>query len=587
MGRPLTGICTTADPDVDLPLITEVYRHARFDWDIEDPIEGLITLVDDYNAAGVKPLVVSTFYGRVPSEGEAEGLAAWAEALQGKILAIEFGNETSYSYQGVSDQGATYAARVVTAYEAIDGLVPLWVQCDSGGTWMADMKGAVSDLDQYVDGWTVHPYGPDYVDRIYAERFAIELFGWTGDIQVTEFGLSSDDGATLTDNYGWPADQTYAQAAAALDEVWNALPGFVKSFFIFQVRDLQDPGNTNQREDYFGAVQSDGSPKGAYTTKVHEIAAASGQGGGMALVAESGADSLVLAVNRQTFKWPDALDGIADDETFTIGLVHDPSARAIALYINGELVEQKLAVEAAFAPDSTLQIGATNSGDDPWEGALGGVGVVAGAWDAEQMDAWHDLALASADELATSELVLVQGGEPLTWLDLPLTPPTAKPAGDYVLELIIGGNAEAVEVWMDIGPIAFLTYSPLHETPDVDDMHLANYGFLEAQAALARGQEPIPGRRKTALAEWHGRALDDESQGASLAVVQHDGALADLVGQRIRLSAKSRTVDVYVHNAVDIGTGSEISLSRRAFAHLAHLATDELRVQVDVLGGDR
>ena len=84
--------------------------------------------------------------------------------------------------------------------------------------------------------------------------------------------MATDNGRTLTDNYDWPTNQTYQQAADAVTLTVNqmvAKPGFgsrLRLFTYFQGHDQQPSGSSNEREYFFGATKSDGSPKGALTT---------------------------------------------------------------------------------------------------------------------------------------------------------------------------------------------------------------------------------------------------------------------------------------------------------------------------------
>jgi hypothetical protein len=96
-------------------------------------------------------------------------------------------------------------------------------------------------------------------------------------IDVTEYGISSDDGAGLTDNYGWPTDLTYAQAAADLRSTVAAMRADgeigkrLRLFMVYSAHDLRPTGATDDREAYFGALRHDLSSKGAYTTEVRRL----------------------------------------------------------------------------------------------------------------------------------------------------------------------------------------------------------------------------------------------------------------------------------------------------------------------------
>ena len=221
----------------------------------------------------------------------------WAGRSDGHLAVqqIEFGNETSYGYQyGDSWSAASYAsraeeyatrfaqARFAIAKTGRD--VGLLAQADDGGsgstTWVDHMFRAVPSLGRMVDGWTVHPYGPrsrwePKLDRLIAST-AAHGAPRSIPIDVTEYGISSADGAPLTDNYGWPTNLTYAQAAAALDATiaeMRAHPRIgprLRDFMIYAAHDLRPHGTTTEREQNFGVLQDNLAGKGAYSTEVRE-----------------------------------------------------------------------------------------------------------------------------------------------------------------------------------------------------------------------------------------------------------------------------------------------------------------------------
>ena len=94
---------------------------------------------------------------------------------------------------------------------------------------------------------------------------------------MTEYGISSDDGARLSDNYGWPADLTWAQAAADLRATVAAMRRDrvigkrLRLFLLYSAHDLRPAGATNDREAYFGALRHNLAPKGAYTAEARRL----------------------------------------------------------------------------------------------------------------------------------------------------------------------------------------------------------------------------------------------------------------------------------------------------------------------------
>jgi hypothetical protein len=252
-----------------------------------------------------RALLLAGFHGRMPSRAEAENLASWAAEFGpgGRFWAhrkqplpvrqIEFGNETSYRDQygdtfsdaSYRERAALYAVRFKQARAAVGRRVGLLAQADDGGTgssvWVNSMFDAVPNLDRLVDGWTVHPYGP----RNRWEPKLHRLIRQTAangappsiPIDVTEYGISSDNGAALSDNYGWPTDQTYAQAAEALRDTVDgmraddAIAPRLRLFMIYAAHDLGSARAGNDREQYFGALRRNLGDKGAYSAEVRKL----------------------------------------------------------------------------------------------------------------------------------------------------------------------------------------------------------------------------------------------------------------------------------------------------------------------------
>ena len=146
---------------------------------------------------------------------------------------IEFGNETDGGYQfngcgtaarASAQRAQQYALRLKDAQEAIDGSggnpsVGLLAISDDHGatTWADNMYQAVPDLNNRVAGWTEHPYGPNYKTKMNNMLTGVSKHGGGNKpIFVTEFGISTDNGRCLSDNYGWPTCLTYSQAATDL-----------------------------------------------------------------------------------------------------------------------------------------------------------------------------------------------------------------------------------------------------------------------------------------------------------------------------------------------------------------------------------
>jgi hypothetical protein len=280
----------------------------RVEFDIGTPVSAMRSSIDAIADRGVRPVLLAGFHGRMPSEAEARNLAGWAAEFgpggafwTGRadgdlaVQQIEFGNETSYGHQygdswahaSYVNRARLYATRFAQARAAIAATgrdVGLLAQADDGGSgssaWVDGMFDAVPNLGALVDGWTVHPYGPrerwkPKLDRLIAQTAANGAPA-TIPIDVTEYGLSSSNGLVLSDNYGWPVNQTYAQAAAALEGTIAgmladpAIGKRLRLFLIYAAHDLRPPGTSSAREASFGVLQNDLEAKGAYSTEVKQ-----------------------------------------------------------------------------------------------------------------------------------------------------------------------------------------------------------------------------------------------------------------------------------------------------------------------------
>ncbi len=292
----------------ELPFIQTVGAHTvRMEVGIGSSAAEVAPLVEFYAKAGVRLLLLAGFNGQIPSPAEAQNLASWAAAFgpggtlwKGKtfpadtaVTTIEFGNETSYTYQFSDNSSSTYASRAQsyalrfkeaqTAIQSANPSVGLLAQADSGGggsAWVDNMFAAVPDLASRVAGWTVHPYGANWQGRLDQTVSTTAAHGApsTIPIYVTEWGLASDNGNCLSDNYGWNRCMSYAEAATTLTTTLTAMRARYGSrlaaLYLYHVRDQKPSGASTDREAYFGAVQSNGAAKGLYTTTVQALIAA-------------------------------------------------------------------------------------------------------------------------------------------------------------------------------------------------------------------------------------------------------------------------------------------------------------------------
>jgi hypothetical protein len=80
---------------------------------------------------------------------------------------------------------------------------------------------------------------------------------------------------------------------------------------------------------------------------------------------------------------------------------------------------------------------------------------------------------------------------------------------------------------------------------------------------------------------WYGTTLHPDL--GCYGIVQAEGDLADLVGDRVRVIYNRRSVIVYVFASYDIPY--DIAITRRAYAALELLSEEELSVRFEVLTG--
>jgi hypothetical protein len=300
-GAPIFGIVSgrdlPRDPDASGKLGARV---ARVGFPIGTPPAEMREVVGAHADLGVRLLLLAELPdGRLPNPREARSVAAWArefgsggrfwgERDDGRLAvrAIEFGNETSYPSSGVAHRGGEYAERArdaAAALQAVRGDAPvgLLVQADDAGggsAWVDAMFEAVPDLGRRVAGWTIHPYGPTYRERIRRLIAQTRAAGAPATVPVfiTEWGLATADGDCLEpDNYGWDPCMGFEKAGLTLRQVADAvqrdLGGRLGGFFVYNVRDLAPLGVSDRREHYFGALLLDENPKGEYTEEVRTL----------------------------------------------------------------------------------------------------------------------------------------------------------------------------------------------------------------------------------------------------------------------------------------------------------------------------
>jgi hypothetical protein len=299
------GVVSGSGFSFELPMIQKLGAHtARMEFAINTPISQMAPTIESYAKAGIRPLLLAGFSGGMPSAAEAQNLATWASefgpegsAWKGQsypagtaVTDIEFGNETSYTYQYSNNSASAYASRAqtyalrfkeaATAIQAAAPSVGLLAQGDSGGSgpeWVNQMFKAVPNLGQYVAGWTIHPYGPEWQSRIDNMISTTQAAGApsTIPVYVTEWGLDSDNGRCLEYNFGFNKCMTYEEAASVLSSTISGMTARYGSrlaaLYLFQANDQQPAGTGTNLESHFGALQLSGEAKGSFTSAVESL----------------------------------------------------------------------------------------------------------------------------------------------------------------------------------------------------------------------------------------------------------------------------------------------------------------------------
>jgi hypothetical protein len=302
------GLNSGSDPTYDIPGAAQLgAKVVRLDFGISETATQIEPLIAAYADVGIRVAPLADFHASMPTPAEAKDLATWVSAFgpggtfwadrtdgQLAIQTIEFGNETSYAYQYSNDTPAGYASRAqtyalrfaeaATAIKAANPGVGLLAQADAGNAgplWVENLFKAVPDLASMVAGWTIHPYGTSWRPRLeeLVAQTAAQGAPATIPIDITEWGLSTDNGRCLSENFGWNPCMTYQEAGEVLSrtvsEMRAMLGGRLDMFMLYQVRDQQLTGGSSEREAYFGAVQHELQPKGAYTAAVKTLLASS------------------------------------------------------------------------------------------------------------------------------------------------------------------------------------------------------------------------------------------------------------------------------------------------------------------------
>lgn len=240
-------------------------NFVRMEFSNDDSASSVKAMVDKARSAGMKVIVQSA-----DPWNNLSNVVAWGKLLGNSIIGIEFGNEDSFEYKGATTaKGEQYGRNYKTVHDALGGATSLLAQGDDphGVNW----TNAVKVNAGTVDGWVTHPYGPQSRADSTLDHIMDQT---TGPVWITEWGLATDNGAMLSNNYDWPRNQTYQQAADALE---NSLSRMVEKYprlrgmAYFQAHDQTPPGD-GEREHYFGLRKNDSIDKGPLTAKYRQLA---------------------------------------------------------------------------------------------------------------------------------------------------------------------------------------------------------------------------------------------------------------------------------------------------------------------------
>lgn len=207
-------------------------------------------------------------------------------------------------------------------------------------------------------------------------------------------------------------------------------------------------------------------------------------------------------------------------------------------------------------------------------------------------------ALAGTGVLADADAATINGfgnADP-SWSQIPASPTmlwTASVAsyvvtlsGQFNTDTYADGasNPFGVSTPLDYDLSVFATYTALAQTltTNEDDFYYARLPFDRAQEALDTGKAE-PGA-VLANCGWHGSRTDRER--GSFVIVNSDGPLADLVGERLRLTTGRettmlRSVIAYCHTQANLD--GDLSVTRRLALALGAPGDDLTPVEVEVL----
>ena len=204
------------------------------------------SLIAAYAAKGVRVALLAEFYGTADTGRSAEprrlgqgvrpGRSYWARTATDSSRSRRSSSATrprgGYQYgdepgePSYPARAQTYAVRLKESAEAITaggikvGLLDGLRRLDRGLDERHVLGGA--NLGSYITGWISHPYGTGWKTKIedIIKQAAAHGAPSTLPIDVTEWGIATDNGRCLVDNYGLNPCMTYQEAAETMRRTW-------------------------------------------------------------------------------------------------------------------------------------------------------------------------------------------------------------------------------------------------------------------------------------------------------------------------------------------------------------------------------
>lgn len=239
------------------------------------------TIAKEYAKTNTRIIALVDFNGAAPAEAVSRNIGSWANVPG--VEAIEFGNEPWL--QNEAWDYAQYARSFKTAQQAVNAVNPnmtLIAVGDSAnrshrpGLRVMQALKAVGVKPKAIQ---IHPYGPNYINRLQDARRDIAEVGWANqvDIWVTEVGLSTDNGRTVrqggaANNYGWNTSMSYSEASQVITKITSDLQlQGIKRIILYMGTDYRNPGTSDEREYFFGLTKADGSDKGELSATARRL----------------------------------------------------------------------------------------------------------------------------------------------------------------------------------------------------------------------------------------------------------------------------------------------------------------------------